>query len=333
MDDIYYLNYFKQNNKKHKYLYPIYIDNIDLSCNILLYGQNDLLHECIVYRIVENNLGISSTDLIQTIYHDDIPMIRFKEFISINLYNVSVSCVKNIIEFLKELSLTKTINNTNRIICLYNFDYISQYYQLTLRRIIEKSTNTVRYIITTTHINAIIETIRSRFMPFRIPNITESNLKTCLNDILSKHEIKVTPKKIDKYVNYFNNDLINCLLYLNLINAEKQYKGHNTYVNDIVNYFKTCKKTKNLDTLVKHTRELLKTFIKTNINNTRVQHAILNVVVKESTSITNTHNIVKIIASSNENMLNSNRLLYHYEEMLYKIHKEMLSWNSSIVNL
>jgi len=294
----------------------------------MLYGKNDLLHECIVYHIIENNLNISSTDLLDTIYHDDIPMIRFKEFISINLFNVSVSCVKNIIEFIKETSVTKTINNKYKIICLYNFDYISHYYQLTLRRIIEKHSNTVRYIITTTNINAIIETIRSRFITLRIPNITESHLKTCLNDILSKHDTKITPKKLEKYVNHFNNDLINCLLNLNLINTEKQYKGHYTYVNDIINYFKICKKTKNVDTLVKHTRELLKIFIKTNINNTCVQTAILNTVVKQSPSINKTHNIIKIIASSNHNMLNSNRLLHHYEEMLYKIHKEMLSWNS-----
>ena len=328
MDHIYYLNYFKQNNKKYKYLYPNYIDNIDLSCNILLYGRTDLLQECIVYRIIENNLNISITDLKDTIYHDDIPMIRYKEFISINLYNVSVSCVKNIIEFIKDTSVTKTINNKNKIICLYNFDYISDYYQLTLRRIIEKHSNTVRYIITTSNINAIIETIRSRFIALRIPNTIESNLKTCLNDILSKHDTKVTPKKLDTFVNHFDNDLINCLLNLNLIKTEKQYKGHNTCVNDIVNYFKICKKTKKIDTLVKHTRELLKTFIKTNINNSCVQNCILNIVVKESPSINKTHNIVKIIASSNHTMINSNRLLYHYEEMLYKIHKEMLSWNS-----
>ena len=198
--------------------------------NIILYGSNGSGKYTRIILFLKNHLKINLNSKVKAIdtvtgLFVPLPTVKNKEknkvlfsFVSkghceIDLNQSGID--KGLIIFLKKYCKNKNILlRTYKYIILKNFQYLKKETQNSLRFIIEKSYNTVKFLITINSLSKIIEPLKSRFifLSVKSPNMIES--KYILKNIIKKENIKITNYKIKTLI---NNSKEKC----NLINLKE----------------------------------------------------------------------------------------------------------------
>lgn len=94
-----------------------------------------------------------------------------------------------------------------KIIILDEADEMTTEAQTALRRIIEDSARTTRFIFICNYLSHIIEPIQSRCVIFRFSKVSEEEVIEYLKDICKKEEVKVEEKALRKIYEHTNGDL------------------------------------------------------------------------------------------------------------------------------
>ena len=121
--------------------------------NILYYGANNTI----------NDQFINTTLYNQTRTYKNIKYFENSQYLTFPIINI------HILQFIKSLIQTTTINNIIRKIILFNIEQLDQESMTILRIILEKYNNTTAFIATTTQRSKIDKPILSRFIAIRIP--------------------------------------------------------------------------------------------------------------------------------------------------------------------
>ena len=167
------LDEFIYNNsiaKRLKVYNQNYIDNL------IFYGQNNagkrtlisgllnhLSNNNIKRNIQTHKLKINNTKV-------DINFVESNYHFELNLYEYGHYDKHIICEFVKYILSYKNINKLSyKIVVLYYFDKVSKVAQLALRRIIEQSYSTGRFILCCENINRVDKALLSRFIYIRVP--------------------------------------------------------------------------------------------------------------------------------------------------------------------
>lgn len=198
--------------------------------NMMLHGSNGSGKYTRIILFLKNHLKINLNSKVKAIdtvtgLFVPLPTIKNKEKNKVLFSVVSKGhCEidlnqsridKGLINFLKKYCKNKNILlKTHKYIILKNFQYLKKETQNSLRFIIEKSYNTVKFLITINSLSKIIEPLRSRFifLSVKSPNMVES--KYILKNIIKKENIKITNYKIKTLI---NNSKEKC----NLINLKE----------------------------------------------------------------------------------------------------------------
>jgi len=90
-------------------------------------------------------------------------------------------------------------SSTVKFILLDEADNIPNQVQQALRRIIEKSSNDVKFILLCNYINKIIDPIISRCAVFRFVKLSKEKIIERLKLIIKKEGIKISPKKANEF--------------------------------------------------------------------------------------------------------------------------------------
>lgn len=220
-------NIFNQNQKYklHLELFKT-IDKKNLP-NLILYGYEtigkqsilrELFGEEIKQKIILNYI-LSSKEIFFSIY-------KTKSYIEIDLDEIKLH--KNVFlkKFIKDISKTNSVTDEAKILIIHNIGSLDKSEQFILRKIIEDSSNTCRFILITKFIDNLIEPIISRCLSIRVEGFDndeiEKLLNTCdnklryfiensdynLKEALLEYETKNEIEKMDteiKYVNIFEN--------------------------------------------------------------------------------------------------------------------------------
>ena len=188
--------------------------------NILYYGSNNTINDIIIDNSLHNQLRT----------HKNIKYFENSKYLTFPTINT------NILQFIKSLIQTTTINNIIRKIILFNIEQCDRECMTILRIILEKYNNTTEFIATTIQRSKIDKPILSRFILIRVPvqNITINVLP--ISSITNKPsiiDIKKITKKCRKYsISDITIELLNITPYkLQFIqhasNIEYQYCFHN----------------------------------------------------------------------------------------------------------
>lgn len=122
--------------------------------------------------------------------------------------------IKMVRERVKEFAAVITLTTDNskkgipfRIIILDEADEMTPDAQTALRRIIEDSSKTTRFIIICNYLSQIIEPIQSRCVVFRFTRLTEKNIVNHLKMICEKEGVKFEEKALEQIYDATSGDL------------------------------------------------------------------------------------------------------------------------------
>lgn len=122
--------------------------------------------------------------------------------------------IKMVRERVKEFAAVITLTTDNskkgipfRIIILDEADEMTPDAQTALRRIIEDSSKTTRFIIICNYLSQIIEPIQSRCVVFRFTRLTEQNIVNHLKMICEKEGVKFEEKALEQIYDATSGDL------------------------------------------------------------------------------------------------------------------------------
>ena len=188
--------------------------------NILYYGANNTIND----KIIDNSLH----NQIRT--HKNIKYLENTQYLTFQVINI------HILQFIKSLIQTTTINNIIRKIILLNIEQLDRECMTCLRILVEKYNNTTQFIATTIQRSKIDKPILSRFILIRIPveNITIEVIP--IKSIDTKPtltQIKKIVKKCRKYtISDISLELLNITPYKSQFiehasDIEHQYCFHN----------------------------------------------------------------------------------------------------------
>ena len=117
-----------------------------------------------------------------------------------------------------------------KIIILDEADAMTTDSQFALRRIIEKYSNSTRFILTCNYISKIVSPILSRCIGFQFRALDENSASNILNEIVKKEGITINKNAITEIFNMCNGDM---RLSINLL-QKLSYNNKSTITTDLV---------------------------------------------------------------------------------------------------
>ena len=112
---------------------------------------------------------------------------------------VRIDFVRNVLKNFVNQNLIK--NGSLKFVILDESDNIPGQVQQALRRIIEKASYNVKFILLCNYINRIIDPIISRCAVFRFVNLAKENIVERLKFIAKKEKLKIAPEKSEEFYN------------------------------------------------------------------------------------------------------------------------------------
>ena len=123
--------------------------------------------------------------------------------------------------YLKNYCETRNIGlDIPKIILILNIDKINKNSLLMLRKLIESTYQSCKYIFETNNISNLPETLLTRFFSIRIKNPERKEIETVLKNIIKNKKIKITKTNLNKIIDYDSNynysyDLNNIFMVFN----------------------------------------------------------------------------------------------------------------------
>uniref|UniRef100_A0A6C0B5E2 AAA domain-containing protein n=1 Tax=viral metagenome TaxID=1070528 RepID=A0A6C0B5E2_9ZZZZ len=196
------------------------IYNINYLENLIFYGQNNAGKRTLISGLLNhlsgNNIkrNMRTQKLKVNNTKVEINFVESNYHFEINLYEYGHYDKHIICEFVKFILTYKNINKLKfKIVVLHYFDKVSKIAQLALRRIIEKSSDTGRFILCCENINRIDKALLSRFIYIRVPKPKISDMENYITLTLRKYNKTYGPELIKTIIDYSGQ----CIYKINLI--------------------------------------------------------------------------------------------------------------------
>lgn len=206
--------------------------------NLLYYGSNEIINDYVIKLYNYNQLDIKNC------YYKNFKYFYNNNFILFTTINITL------IEYIKNIIRTHTINNIKRKIIIFNIELMDFDTKIAFRNILEKYFFTTKFICTTIKLSFIDKPIISRCSIIRIPiDKKYLHIFTPASEITIKptlFEIKKLVKKCKKFkLSDIIIDLLKITPYKNIFiiyasNIEYQYIFHKNFNIAIESLFLIC---------------------------------------------------------------------------------------------
>ena len=223
--------------------------------HLIVYGPTESCKEYLVNKLLKQiygskNIELKDVEYIVSGYSNTKTKIIIKQskyhiIIEPNSNGFDKYLIQEIIQNYAKSELLNIIKYRKlfKIVIINKIDNLSYYAQASLRRTMEKYSNTCKFILISDQLSKIIEPIRSRCLMIRIPlpnklQILESILYICYNE-----KIKISNKKIFEIVKKSNNKINHAIWLLEMYKYNIEYNTNweiiiNNIVDIILNFNK-----------------------------------------------------------------------------------------------
>ncbi len=185
--------------------------NLDELVNFLVYGVSSCGKTTQIYALLATIFDRKVYDLKNITYEEDKKSMIYKA----SIYHIEINPITLgsnerlfVQSFLKSYVETRNIGlDIPKVILIKNADLLSKQSQLALRKIIEKSVYTARFIFEVSNLSKINYALMSRFLLIRIPMPKYDDIKGCLIDYSTRKGHNIDEKEIDNVIRESNEIL------------------------------------------------------------------------------------------------------------------------------
>ena len=344
------INKFTHNNINYKNILPCDYNNfiINIKYNkynfnnmqhLIIYGPDGTCKEYIVNKLLEQIYGeksIKTKDIEYTIsgYSNTKTKILIKQ----SKYHIILEPNSNgfdkylIQEIIKEYIKSYSLNileqsRPYKVIVINKIDNLSCNVQASLRSLIEKYSDTCKFILISNQLTKIIEPIKSRCLLVRIPLFTDVQILEVILYISNKENIKVTLNCLNIILRTCENKINNalCLLEMYKYNMYKgltKYVDYNILINEISDYVYTIKNITTsikLYNIMKNLREKFYLLFITNISiYTIIKRIMINLLDKVD-DIKLKYQIVNVTSTCEQKINKGSRYIIQFEAYIISL--------------
>jgi len=327
--------------------YYIYNKNID---EILMYNKQNLFNfqHLIIYGPPENGKEYLVEKLLEQIYGKNIELkdveyivsgytnTKMKITIKQSKYHIIIEPNSNgfdkylIQEIIQNYAKSKMINilktkNIFKIIIINKIDNLSYLAQASLRRTMEKYSNTCKFILLSDQLSKIIEPIRSRCILIRVPLPTKQELIQIVLYICYKENYNISLNNLSRIINLSNNKLNHTIWLTEMLINNIKYNNNWEYIIDniikiILKFFyKNNFNNNKLLIAIKKIRELFYILFITNIPTQLIIRKIMIKLLNNISNIYLKYNIINITSIFEQRLNLGTRHIIHIEAYILKI--------------
>jgi len=184
---------------------PLENINIDELVNLLFYGVEGSGKTTKIYALLASLFDRKVYDLKNVNFEEDRKIISYKAsiyHIEINPITLGSNEKLFVHSFIKSYTETRNIGlNIPKIILIKNADKLSTQSQMALRKIIEKTSSTCKFIFEVNNLSSLSEPLVSRFLLIRVslPKIDE--IKLCIKNYSERKNYNISCEIIDEIIN------------------------------------------------------------------------------------------------------------------------------------
>jgi replication factor C subunit 3/5 len=215
--------------------------------HLIIYGQQGACKEYIIDKLLEIIFGKSGIELkdieyIVSGYSNTKTKITIKQskyhiIIEPNSNGFDKYLIQEIIQEYAKSQLLNILKNKKlfKIVVINKIDNLSYYAQASLRRTMEKYSNTCKFILVSNQLTKIIEPLRSRCLLIRIPLPNNNQILETLLYIIENENIIISFRKLNEIIDKSENVINHAIWLLEMHMYKIKYENSwDAIINDII---------------------------------------------------------------------------------------------------
>jgi replication factor C subunit 3/5 len=209
-----------------------------------------------------------------------------------------------------------------KIVVIDKIDDLSYYAQASLRRTMEKYSESCKFIFISNNLSKIIEPLRSRCLQIRVPTLSNIDLTNIILTIGKKEDIDLNILDLKKILKRSNKNIYILIWLLELKKNNVPYK--NTWKNIITKILNLILDKNNnteigLKNFIKNFRECFYILYITNIKFDKIITELLEGLLKSIENYELKYKIIKLVSDTELRILHGTRYLIHLENFTLKL--------------
>lgn len=295
--------------------------------NIIFYGQNNSGKRTFINALLNNLFKKNISEIKRLVKRDikinntktTIELIESPHHFELNLYEYGLSDRFIIMSFIRNLIEYKSLTSQPyKIIVINHFDKTTELAQLALRRLIETSYKTARFILCCENLNSVDINLRSRFVQIRIPQPKTSEKVKYIKTVLNKENKKYTEDDISTFLKISKGCIYNINLLLNhfIYNSKIDIPilSFDSLIEPIIKEIYT----KNLSSII-NIRKYVYSMLLLNISPSLLINAIFKFFISSDLSEGKKHKLIQFSSVLNVDNINSQYDIFIIESFIIKI--------------
>jgi replication factor C subunit 3/5 len=302
--------------------------------HLIVYGQTGCGKEYLINKLLEqiySKAGIELKEYEYTVsgYSNTKTKIMIKQskhhiIIEPNSNGFDKYLIQEIIQDYAKSELLNILKHRKlfKVVVINKIDNLSYYAQASLRRTMEKYSNTCKFILISDQLSKIIEPLRSRCLMIRVPLPTKEQLLETLLYVCDKEDINISWDKMNSIIKQSDNRVNNALCLLELVKYNIDYENNwEIVIEDIVTMILNPKimNNKKLLSTMKKIREQFYILFITNISTQMIIRKIMITLLNKVEDINLKYNIIDITSIFEQRLSQGTRHIIHIEAYITRL--------------
>jgi len=316
--------------------------------HLIVYGPSGCGKEYLVNKLLEKIFGKAGTELKEVEYtvsgysntktKINIKQSKHHIIIEPNSNGFDKYLIQEIIQDYAKSELLNILKHRKlfKVVIINKIDNLSYYAQASLRRTMEKYSNTCKFILISDQLSKIIEPIRSRCLMIRVPLPSNIQILETLMYVCYKENIDITFRKLNDIINKSDNKVNHALWLLEMYRYNIDYnKDWEVVIDDIIHMItnKNIMNNKMLYSVMKKIREQYYILFITNIPTQMIIRKIMIKLLEQNiTDIMLKYNIIDITSIFEQRLSQGTRHIIHIEAYIARLIQLFTTYNKGNIH-
>jgi replication factor C subunit 3/5 len=296
--------------------------------HLIVYGPNGCGKEYLVNKLLKKIYGKSGVELKEVEYTvSGYSNTKTKIMIKQSRHHIIIEPNSNgfdkylIQEIIQDYAKSELLNILKyrklfKVVIINKIDNLSYYAQASLRRTMEKYSDTCKFILISDQLSRIIEPLRSRCLLIRISLPTNYQIVETLLYICEKENFTIKWAKLNEIVKKSDNKINHAIWLLEMYKYGILYdKNWEQIIDNIINMIikSNIKNNKKLYSIMKKIREQFYILFITNISTQTIIRKIMIKLINKIDDIKLKYNIIDITSIFEQRLSQGTRHIIHME--------------------